>query len=67
LGWDVPDSEADLLVASAWRGIYWNGGATSAKATVVFSIVSVSKLADKNEEKKGEEWWRRERVEVEKD
>jgi hypothetical protein len=38
---DLPDGGAVLLAASAWRGIYWNGGATSTKATVVFSIVYV--------------------------
>jgi hypothetical protein len=42
LGWDVSDSEAELLVALAWHEIYWNSGATSAMATVVFSIVSIS-------------------------
>jgi hypothetical protein len=27
-------ADAEFLVSSAWRGVYWNGGATSAMAAV---------------------------------
>jgi hypothetical protein len=42
LNGDDTDDDAELQNASAWRGLYWNGRATSVMAVVVFGYVSGS-------------------------